>query len=273
MPYIESDSGIKWYFQSQGEGEVLLLIHGWAFDSTVWQNQIDYLSKTFRVVILNLPGHGLSEYREGVDIIQDLFSFVKNLNCENLTIMGHSFGGVLALRLALTFPQLINRLILVNTSPNFRNNNELQLGLDEADMIKMRQFLDKEYPNILLVFYRWLFSEQDRKSDSFKEIWRCVSKKDRWPQKEALASLLSLIEGENLTKLLNKIDVPTLISYGTKDPICSKNAADFMHREINNSIIKCFQGSGHLPFLIYADEFNKTIENFLINSNEYQITK
>ena len=166
MPYLESDSGNKLFFQEKGEGETILMIHGWAFDSSVWRKQIDYLSRSFKVIALDLPGHGHSQYREGLDITKELLSLINKLKYKNLTIIGHSFGGVLALKLALESPGLIKRIILVNTSLKFRNTNGLQLGLDEQDIYKMKKFLEKEYPKILLVFYRWLFTEEERKSSN-----------------------------------------------------------------------------------------------------------
>ena len=269
MPYLESDSGNKLFFQEKGEGETILMIHGWAFDSSVWRKQIDYLSRSFKVIALDLPGHGHSQYREGLDITKELLSLINKLKYKNLTIIGHSFGGVLALKLALESPGLIKRIILVNTSLKFRNTNGLQLGLDEQDIYKMKKFLEKEYPKILLVFYRWLFTEEERKSSNFKDVWREISNKDTWPQKEALSFMLSMIEQEDLVDKLDNMEIPTLTTYGTHDPICSTRAAENMKQRIKNSTLKCFQQSGHLPFLMHAEDFNKTIGNFLTNSNEY----
>ena len=274
MPYLKAESGIQWYFQEKGEGEILLLIHGWSFDSSIWTKQIDFLSRDYKVIAIDLPGHGLSEYKAGVDIASDLLSLIKKTNYEDLTVIGHSFGGVLALKLVMQNPVLFKRLILVNSSPKFLNAGGVRLGLDDKDVLKMQDFLEDKYPEILLVFYRWLFTEKERKMSCFKDAWRLVSDRKQWPQKQALAYFLSMIEQTDLTGSLEEINIPTLIIYSSSDPICSEDAAKFMKERIKNSTLKRFEG-GHLPFLMYEEEFFSMFEAKprTEDLNEYQFTK
>ena len=271
MPYLDSGN-IKLFFQEKGKGQIIFLIHGWSFDSSIWTNQIDFLNKHWRVIAVDIAGHGLSEYKFGIDLCDGLLLLIKRYGYRDIIILGHSFGGVIALKLVLRNPELFNRLILVNTSPKFNNDQNFKLGLDGKDINKMKFFLQHNYPKILVVFYRWLFTENERRMSCFRKNWDIIVDRKHWPDRQALSDFLLMIEQTDLTANIEKIKIPTLIIYSKNDPICSKEAANYMHLKIPNSYLKVFDG-GHLPFLMYREDFNQTLNNFLVNSNEPEFAK
>ena len=262
MPYIETPSGINWFYEAKGEGKALVFIHGWSFDSGVWFKQINDFS-AHKVVILDLPGHGNSNYKKDIDIIKELEFIVKRLKLNNLNLIGHSLGGLLALKFTLRYPELVNRIVLIGSSAKFVKADRYQQGLDEGDVNRLRGFLAQDYPNILLVFFRWLFTRNERSQNDFRQIWDTVTKRSTWPKKEALGEFLSTIEREDLREELKKINIPTLVISGTNDPICPKASAEYLNRQIRNSSLELFDGCGHLPFLTQAKKFNELVYKFL----------
>lgn len=99
-------------------GPALVFLHGWADSSVVWRRSLAYWGEWYRVVALDLPGHGGSDtipHRAGVaGIATHLAAAIEQLGLAGVQLVGHSFGGLLALRLALDFPHLVERLVLVN---------------------------------------------------------------------------------------------------------------------------------------------------------------
>ena len=262
MPYLETPSKTKWFYRIKGEGEILLFIHGWSFDSNIWFRQIDNFGNC-RVVILDLPGHGSSDYKKDIDIIKELEFIVKRLELNSLNLIGHSLGGLLALKFTLRHPELVKRIVLIGSSAKFVKADGSQQGLDKNDVNRLRGFLVQEYPEILLAFIRWLFTKDERKQSDFREIWSRISKRPKWPKKEALDEFLSVIEREDLRKELKNLNTPTLIISGTDDPICPSASAEYLNRQPRDSRLELFDKCGHLPFLTQPERFNNLVKEFL----------
>lgn len=107
-------------YQDEGKGEVFLLIHGFCGSSTYWNEVIPELSKTNRVLAIDLPGHGDSEVWENMneiyhyaDFIQD---FLDELEVEKVTMVGHSLGGYITLAFAESYSNRLNGFSLVHST-------------------------------------------------------------------------------------------------------------------------------------------------------------
>lgn len=108
------------YYSSVGEGNTILLLHGFLETSEMWTDFIPQLSKNNRVVCVDLLGHGKTDsigYIHGMgDMADAVFSVLKALKVENITCIGHSMGGYVALALAEKYPDLIENLCLMNST-------------------------------------------------------------------------------------------------------------------------------------------------------------
>ena len=101
MPFITGRSGIEWNYDLQGEGENLLFIHGWGVDKRIWVQQLKYFSQFYRVLSIDLPGHGKSGWKKVLleDMARDLKGITEELNLNQLTLIGSSLGGPVALKI------------------------------------------------------------------------------------------------------------------------------------------------------------------------------
>lgn len=262
MPYIKAESGINWFYKIKGEGKALVFIHGWSFDSGVWFRQIDNFSG-HKVITLDLPGHGNSDYKAAIDIVKDLYFIFKELGLNKINLVGHSLGGFIGLKFTLTYPVFIDKIILIGTNAKFVRSCQYQYGLSEDEVNKLRGLVSGSYPDILLVFMRWLFTNEERRQGNFREAWDSMADRKKWPQKEALIESLSIIEKEDLKNRLKEIDLPTLIISGTADPICPVESTGYLHSQIKYSQIELFKDCGHLPFLTQDERFNELAHSFL----------
>ena len=139
MPYIKAPSSILWRYISRGDSkDVLLFIHGWAGDSSIWYRQLDYFSDRFRTVSLDLPGHGKTSWQD-IDfesLIEDIIFICQELKLKEITIFGLSFGGQIAIKLALK-ASFVRKLVLVDTTPKFIKEDGFKAGLTSSEVKKL----------------------------------------------------------------------------------------------------------------------------------------
>jgi 2-succinyl-6-hydroxy-2,4-cyclohexadiene-1-carboxylate synthase len=123
-------NGLHYRFTDEGQGSPLLLLHGFTGSIDTWAELRPALVHSFRVITVDLPGHGLTEspldparyHMESA--AADLIELCRRLDCEAVNLMGYSMGGRLALYLAVHYPGLVRKLMLVSASPGLRTEEE-----------------------------------------------------------------------------------------------------------------------------------------------------
>jgi pimeloyl-ACP methyl ester carboxylesterase len=112
--------GLKIHWTSAGKGpRTVILVHGWTCDETTWRDQVPALSKSYRVVTMDLPGHGRSDSPKAGAFSMDLFARAveavrRDVNAERVVLVGHSMGTPVVLRYAHLFPRHAVALVLVD---------------------------------------------------------------------------------------------------------------------------------------------------------------
>jgi pimeloyl-ACP methyl ester carboxylesterase len=113
-------NGIRMHYVIQGEGELVVLLHGFPEFWYSWRHQIPALAQRYRVVAPDLRGYNLTEKPAGVasyrveSIMEDVVALIRHLGCEQAIIIGHDWGGMIAWRLAIERPEVVRRLIVLN---------------------------------------------------------------------------------------------------------------------------------------------------------------
>lgn len=267
MPYLRSNNGIEWHFDVEGEGENLLFIHGWGVDKKIWRQQLKFFSKYYRVMTVDLPGHGKSSWKkvELAEIVEDLQLLLKQMKFNNVTIIGSSLGGLVALKLYELFPNIIQRMIFVGVMPKFSESKDYPHGLDIAKMRKLGGQLESDYPAIVNIFFRSLFTKHERQTRRYKWIQK-FRRTDQVPMRNALLDYLDILEKEDMREVLQKIKIPLQFINGREDEICNKETVAFLKKLSPQSRFDFFEQCGHFPFLSKPYEFNKVMEEFLKES-------
>ena len=108
-------------YSENGEGEVLCLLHGFLEDKSIWNPFIHLLANKYRVIAIDLPGHGKSEllHKENtmLDMARAVNDTLKSLGVESVNFIGHSMGGYVALAYADLFPKNVWGIVLLNSTP------------------------------------------------------------------------------------------------------------------------------------------------------------
>jgi pimeloyl-ACP methyl ester carboxylesterase len=127
-------------YSDQGEGRPVVLLHGYLESLEIWNGFAAELSKTFRVIAIDIPGHGKSgkvAEVHSVDLMADAVDEVlKNLEIDRAFIVGHSMGGYIALAYLANFSQKVSGICLFHSNP-FADNDEKKANRDrEIEMVK-----------------------------------------------------------------------------------------------------------------------------------------
>lgn len=267
MPHIKIHSGIDWHYDIEGRGEHILFIHGWGVDKRIWRQQSKFFSQYYRVLTIDLPGHGKSGWKKiSLDVmVKDLKTILQILQFSNVSVVGSSLGGLVALKLYDIYPEGVKRLIFVGSMPKFSKSADYPHGLDVEKMRKLDHQLESDYPSIVNIFFRSLFTREERKTRRFKWLQK-FRKFERMPMKQALVEYLDILEQEDLREVLKKVHVPVQFINGREDEICTKDTVAFLKTVRPESRFDFFEQCGHFPFLSKPYEFNQVVEEFLKQS-------
>lgn len=123
--HYADNNGVKLHYVSTGKGPVVLFVHGFPDFWYSWRHQMTGLADSFKVVAMDTRAYNKSDKPEGVDnykietLLADVDAVIKDLGEENVTLVGHDWGGAISWRFAMLYPERVNKLIICNlTHPN-----------------------------------------------------------------------------------------------------------------------------------------------------------
>lgn len=235
--FIEANR-IRLHYVSQGEGELVLLLHGFPEFWYSWRHQIPALARHYKVVVPDLRGYNDSEKpARGYDIdtlTADIYSLIENLGYSRAHVVGHDWGGAIAWNLAQKFPQYLNRLALLSAPHPQRFTQEMLSNLDQ--LRRSWYILAFQVPGLpewliqlnLRQFIRNMFQEQAVRKGAFTEenaqIYQAALEKPG-----AIAAALNHYRQlflprqwmQTLGRSPDPIVVPTLVLWGDEDSLLS----------------------------------------------------
>jgi pimeloyl-ACP methyl ester carboxylesterase len=128
MPILDRD-GVKIHYEVHGSGPTLLLTHGYSSTSTMWNGQIDALSKNYKLVLWDMRGHGQSDYPEDPAAysealtIADMAALLDEIGATSAIVGGLSLGGYMSLAFYRSHPERVRALLIIDTGPGFKNED------------------------------------------------------------------------------------------------------------------------------------------------------
>lgn len=264
MPDIVTPRGLNWHYDVTGEGEALLFIHGFGVSSRLWVGQVDHFSTGFKVITVDLPGHGQSAWQDVslMEMAIDLSFILRNLDVQQVNVIGSSFGGLVGLYLLKTCPERIARISFVGSVPKFARSENYPAGLDIPRIRQLSSQFDGDYQSMLEIFFRSLFSRKDRESERFKWI-KQFHKSDIVPRREALKKFLDILEAEDARDVIANVNCRVQFINGTEDYIVPMSIMTWLEEMMPHANFDYIDGVGHFPFLIKPKEFNELLEGFL----------
>lgn len=242
----------------------MLFIHGFGVSSRLWVSQVEHFESGYKVITIDLPGHGQSGWLNvGLsDMAFDLNFILGKIGVEHVNVVASSFGGLVGLYLLKVNPWRVSRMSFVGSLPKFARTSQYSAGLDIARIRKLSEQFDGDYQVVLEIFFRSLFSKQDRESERFKWI-KQFHKSDVIPNREALKIFLDILEQEDARDIIAHINCRVQFINGTQDYIVPVDSMKWIEEMLPFANFDYLQGVGHFPFLTKPKEFNELLEGFL----------
>lgn len=257
-----SSNGMVTCYDDLGSGQLpIIFIHGFPFDKSSWQPQMDFLKATHRVIAYDIRGFGKStigDEKLSITLFaDDLIRFMDMLQISKAIVCGLSMGGYILLNAAYRYQERFEALILADTQctadlPQGRLNR--RKSMSDINTNGLKEFADN-FMNT--VFSKAFIETKNKWLEIIKTIILTSSVKTVTQTLNALA-----IRWETCSTL-NEIMVPTLILCGSEDSVTPIVKAKFLHTEIKNSELQIIENAGHLSNLEQPEIFNTHLINFI----------
>jgi pimeloyl-[acyl-carrier protein] methyl ester esterase len=213
--------------------------------------------------LLDLPGHGKSKIAH--DEPYTLMRLADGLASEipeGSHIVGWSLGGMVALELALRYPQRVHKLVLVASSPQFTRSADWPHAVDAEVIGQFAANLVNDYHRTIFRF----LAIQSLGSEHAREEIRILRDKllvNGEPQLRALQEGLTILLRSNLRPSVPRLDLPVQIILGANDTLIPAASGAATQQLIRASRLNIINGAGHAPFISHPQVFNEILESFL----------
>ncbi|WP_159739401.1 pimeloyl-ACP methyl ester esterase BioH [Vibrio atypicus] len=258
---VQSESkATSLYWQSSGEGEDLVLLHGWGMNGAVWHQAVEELSQNYRVHVVDLPGFGHS-HQHHFDTVEHMAELVLEHAPEKATWLGWSLGGLLATHIALHHPERVKKLITVASSPKFSAERPWR-GIQPN---VLSEFTDQLVEDFQLTIERFM-ALQAMGSPSARQDVKTLKKavlSRPTPNPKSLLSGLNLLAELDYRDALTHISMPTLRLYGRLDGLVPAKVASDVDKLMPSSESYMFGASSHAPFMTEFSEFCQQVSRFI----------
>ncbi|NTU73833.1 alpha/beta hydrolase [Candidatus Roizmanbacteria bacterium] len=238
--------GVLTHYEIVGGGkkDKLLILHGWQRSLKEWLPVSAYMSDSYEVILLDLPGFGQTSKPDSDYSIYDYANFVKDflgkISCKKVSLLGHSFGGRVGIILGAN-TSLIDKLVLVDAA-----------GIEKRSALaKIKIFCFKVLKHLLpsqaLIILRNLLGSRDYKSAG------------------TLRNIFIKVINEDLSYLLSKIHNSTYLIWGENDEEVPISKAKRMKKMIPNSRLRIVWKAGHSPHIEKQAEFKEILIDTLLS--------
>jgi pimeloyl-ACP methyl ester carboxylesterase len=259
-------SDIKLHATIKGKGKPLLLLHGFGSSSYSFHYLIEPLSQKFRVYNLDLKGFGdspkPSDYRYSVyDQAVLVSKFIKDNSLENVTLIGHSYGGGVALSVALINQSNIDKMVLIDPAA-YKQYIPSLIRHIQTPIIGPTIFYLLSSSYEVKESYRYAFYDKQKIEQSTIDIMAQNLNKHNAKQ-VYLYAIDDLIpeDIDEVSKRYFKIKIPTLIIWGEKDVVIGQSKGYRLKKDLQNAELKIIKNCGHIPH----EENPKIVLKYLLN--------
>jgi len=262
MAQVQIDNTTLAYTDT-GSGRPVVLIHGYPFNRSLWNEQIAALSGSYRVIAPDLRGFGESDSSDGPSTMnrmaQDVALLLDHLGIPRVTIGALSMGGYVTFAFYKQFPSRVRGLILADTRAQADTEEAKQKRAQQAEKALsegMAGIADAMLPKLLTP------ETVSKRPDIVKRVRDMMLKTK---PEGAAAALRGMAERDDQTTL--KISVPTLIIVGAEDAITPVADSEKMNQAIAGSRLVVLENAGHVSNLERTEEFNEAVLDFLSESS------
>lgn len=272
MSSIVTEQGLLLHYQSIGRGEPVILLHGWVNSWRVWRDSMLALRDTGKYRVYTLDFWGFGESSKGstntsaaiptssfeIDsYVEMVYEFMEKLGIQEATILGHSMGGTVALKMALAHPDRVKKVAVVGSPVVGTSLNTLLRLAGNGQVAK----LVWQFPIIRQTILRLLLQKD---TDNIREM---ISDDLEQATLESFFRSIGDLGATDLRTQLSSLQIPTLGIYGTNDNIVSPKNAVWLQDTMRSAQIAMMEHSRHFPMVDEPKKFLYSLDHFLNNGH------
>ncbi|GAB3511628.1 alpha/beta hydrolase [Spirosoma knui] len=245
---IREEAGFR--YVDEGEGEVFLLLHGLFGALSNWDSVINTFANRYRVVIPLLPIYEMPIRQASLEgLVAFIEKFVAQKSLTDMTLLGNSLGGHLAILYTFKHPEQVRRLVLTGSSGLFEN------GMGGS--FPKRGSYDYIAERVAYTFYDPKVASKELIDEVFEitsSIPKCMS----------IVGIAKSAQRNNVAKDLHQIQVPTLLVWGLNDTITPAEVGHEFNRLIAHSELFFIDKCCHAPMMECPNRFNELLGDWLV---------
>jgi len=264
MVYVEVDRNVRLYAQDLGSGNPVVLVAGFGLDHQVWDRQVRVLSERHRVICVDQRGHGLSDKPLGGYGVErlalDLRNAVDQLGVRRCALVGWSFAGQVAFKVAADDAALVSRLVLVGSNAvRASRSADFPFGVEPEKLTPPLAAAEK---SDRLRARRETIARGFASPPAEDTMRWLLDRSLQMPSWAALACYSSMLYTD-LIGHLPRVTMPVLQVIGLADPVQSAKGARWLNEHLADARLVEIEGCGHYPMIEAPDEFDAALLDFL----------
>ena len=256
------------YYEVLGSGPDLVLLHGWSLNLGVWEPLTRGLAARFRIIAIDLPGHGRSDWDpRAASPAAQAWRVHETLAplTERYALLGWSLGGQLAIDLAAAMPAGVERLALIATTPKFLAAPGWRCGSPGPLLARLIHRLHVEGERAVRDFLALQVRGSDPgTAERVLATFAAAMRTHGAAQLDALVSGLARLRDSDLRRALPQLQVPALVVAGQQDRVIRPAAVRALAAALPRASYVEIAGAAHAPFLSHPVEFLQHLTEFLL---------
>lgn len=274
MKRFTTDDGETLHLHIQGQGNAIVMLHGWAASHEEWTPFVEALSRDHCVHSWDARGHGGHELVTGTPatvqrMAQDLRNMLEYFQLSDVTLVGHSMGALTAWEYIRQFgTDRLSRLCLIDQSPKLVTDADWPLGIyGDFDAQRAAAFLSElheDFAEGVLRLCAHSLNQRARKTyDANTRGWQAERARLRQLQPTPLIDIWQSLTAADYRDVLGQIDIPTLLIYGELSNFYTTETAQYVQSHILQAELHVYEGTDHSPHLWQMKRFARDLLGFI----------
>lgn len=244
-----------------GQGEPLVMLHGWAMHTGIWREFAQQLGQHCQVICLDLPGHGRSEVLEHFTLEQISSALLAAIPVPHFSLLGWSLGGTIAMDMLNRCPERVKKLIVLAGNPLFVQSDDWPGVKPEV----LDGFAEQLNRDVALTLVRFLALQVNglAHGKALLQTLKHAMLECSPPSTETLQAGLEILKQSDLREVLIRNQCPISLIQGDRDTLIPQASAHRL-RQLNPAIdVHLLDKAGHVPFLSHPQPLANLIAGLL----------
>ena len=250
------------FIERQGQGPALVMLHGWSMNSAVWHKLADGLSQQYSLYLVDLPGHGRSDWQPGALDLDALLSALAVALPTQANWLGWSLGGLIAIAFADLYPERVNKLSLIAATPRFVQGDDWSCAMPRSVFENFAANLDENQNQTLQRFLMLQARGAEQSRDTIRMLAEELATQHT-PQAAALHAGLDLLLNVDMRKQMLDLRCPIQVILGQRDTLIPEIMLMTLRQLKPGIRTDLIPGAGHAPFISHPVLCQQAIEQFI----------